>query len=58
MGRYAIKLEIDATDQNQACEIAKGLQAAANKVDGNTLSKMLAKLAKNPLWISMAKKFV
>lgn len=58
MSKFKINLTIDATDEKQATEIANGFQSALTKVDGNTLSKMLVKLAKNPQWISMAKKFI
>lgn len=58
MGKYKINITIDATDEKQAKDIANGFQSAIEKVDGNTLSKMLLKLSKNPQWISMAKKFV
>ena len=57
MVKYNITIGIQATDENQAMEIAKGLQNAANKVDGNSLVRMLNKLSANPSWIAIAKKF-
>lgn len=57
MAKFNIKMTIEAKDEAQAMEIANGFQTALNKVDGNSLSKMLQKLAKNPHWISIAKKF-
>lgn len=58
MSKFKINLTIDAVNEKQATEIANGFQSALAKVDGNTLSKMLVKLSKNPQWISMAKKFI
>ncbi len=57
MAKFKINMTIEAKDEAQATEIANGFQSALNKVDGNTLAKMLQKLAKNPQWISLAKKF-
>ena len=53
---YKISLQINAKDEEQARKIQSGLQAAASKVNGNDLLRMLNKLAKNPSWISLATK--
>lgn len=53
--KYKVTIEIEATDANQASEIAKGLSETAKKVNGEELHKMLKLLAKNPTWITMAK---
>lgn len=53
--KYKVTIEIEATDANQASEIAKGLSETAKKVNGEELHKMLKLLAKNPMWITMAK---
>ncbi|MBO5132133.1 MAG: hypothetical protein J6C20_03580 [Paludibacteraceae bacterium] len=57
MKNYKITLTISAESEEQATQIATKLQAAAKKVDGDSLAKMLAKLEKNPQWISLATKF-
>ena len=57
MKNYKITLTISADSEEQATQIATKLQAAAKKVDGDSLAKMLAKLEKNPQWISLATKF-
>ena len=57
MKNYQITLTISAESEEQATQIATKLQAAAKKVDGDSLAKMLAKLEKNPQWISLATKF-
>ena len=57
MKNYKITLTITAESEEQATQIATKLQAAAKKVDGDSLAKMLAKLEKNPQWISLATKF-
>lgn len=53
--KYKVTIEIEATDANQASEIAKGLSETAKKVNGEELHNMLKLLAKNPTWITMAK---
>ena len=57
MKNYKITLTISAESEEQATQIATKLQAAAKKVDGDSLAKMLAKLEKNPQGISLATKF-
>ena len=57
MKNYKITLTISAENEEQASQIATKLQAAAKKVSGDSLAKMLAKLEKNPHWISIATKF-
>ena len=57
MKNYKITVTISAESEEQATQIATKLQAAAKKVDGDSLAKMLAKLEKNPQWISLATKF-
>lgn len=57
MKNFKITLTISAENEEQAMQIATKLQAAAKKVDGDSLAKMLAKLEKNPQWISLATKF-
>lgn len=57
MKNYKITLTISAESEEQATQIATKLQAAAKKVNGDSLAKMLAKLEKNPQWISLATKF-
>lgn len=55
MAKYNITITIDAENEQQAQEIANGLQKAGNQVTGKELCGMMKILAKNPSYIKMAK---